>query len=298
MDRRTFVAAATGMLAATLESLAAPERKGRINQSICQWCFSSSSEKWTLDKTCQVAKDLGCVSVELLGSESFATLKKNGLVCAITSNGMPGGFQRGFNNLRHREELITKTKSAIDATAEAGFKTVIGFVGMQWIDPTDPKSGSIPKDEAFKNCVEGLKQIAGYAESKKIQICVEHLNSRDGTHPMKGHPGYQGDDLDFVVEILRKVGSSHIKLLFDIYHVQVMHGDLIRRIEQCKEWIGHVHTAGNPGRCELGASQEINYPAVMKKLVEIGYQGYVGHEFIPTVPPIDGLKEAVSLCDV
>ena len=115
---------------------------------------------------------------------------------------------------------------------------------------------------------------------------------------MKGHPGYQGDDLDYVAKIIRKVGSKNVKLLFDIYHVQVMNGDLIRRIEENKDIIGHVHTAGCPGRGELSESQEINYPAVMKKLLEIGYTGYVGQEFIPTGNPLKGLQQAVKLCDV
>ena len=143
-----------------------------------------------------------------------------------------------------------------------------------------------------------MKRIATHAEKKGVTVCLEHLNTRDNTDPMKGHPGYQGDDLDFVAAILRKVGSPRVKLLFDIYHVQVMHGDLIRRIEQTKDLIGHIHTAGVPGRGELSDTQEINYPAVMKKLVEIGYTGYVGQEFIPTRDPLAGLKQAVTICDV
>ncbi|MBY0455823.1 MAG: TIM barrel protein, partial [Gemmataceae bacterium] len=125
----------------------------------------------------------------------------------------------------------------------------------------------------------------------------EHLNTRDASDPMKGHPGYQGDDLDFVAGVLRKVGSARVKLLFDVYHVQVMHGDLIRRIEQTKDLIGHVHTAGVPGRGELDDKQEINFPAVIKKLVDVGYTGYLGHEFIPTGDPLAGLKQAVTVCD-
>jgi hydroxypyruvate isomerase len=124
------------------------------------------------------------------------------------------------------------------------------------------------------------------------------LNTRDDTHPMKGHPGYQGDKLDYVAQIIRAVGSPNMKLLFDIYHVQIMDGDLIRRIEETKDIIGHVHTAGNPGRAELDANQEINYPAVMRKLLEIDYHGFVGQEFIPIGDPMKGLIKAVELCDV
>jgi hydroxypyruvate isomerase len=140
--------------------------------------------------------------------------------------------------------------------------------------------------------------VVGHAEKAGITLCLEHLNSRDGSDPMRGHPGYQGDDLDWVVSIIRKVGSPRLKLLFDIYHVQIMHGDVIRRIEENKDVIGHIHTAGNPGRGELDEAQEIQYAAVMKKLLAIKYAGYVGHEFIPTRDPLAGLKQAISVCDV
>jgi hydroxypyruvate isomerase len=226
-------------------------------------------------------------------------LKKHKLTCAIASNGMPGApYMRGFNNTAFHGELRDRMTKTIDLCVDAGVPSIIAFVGYKWKDPEDPKSGAIPTDEALANCVKGLKDLAGYAEKKGVTVCVEHLNTRDNTDPMKGHPGYQGDDLDFCAEIIRKVGSPRMKLLFDIYHVQVMHGDLIRRIDQTKDIIGHIHTAGVPGRGELDESQEINYPAVMKKLVQIGYKGYVGQEFIPTRDPLAGLKQAVELCDV
>jgi len=124
------------------------------------------------------------------------------------------------------------------------------------------------------------------------------LNSRVIDHPMKGHPGYQGDHTDYCIDIIQRVGSPNLKLLFDFYHVQIMDGDLITRLRQHKDHIGHIHTAGNPGRCELDENQEIYYPSLMKALLEIGYEGYVGHEFIPTRDPMDGLRQAVTLCDV
>jgi hydroxypyruvate isomerase len=157
---------------------------------------------------------------------------------------------------------------------------------------------TISLEEGADECVKGLKQIAAHAERQGVTICLEHLNTRDGTHPMKGHPGYQGDDIDFVAGIVRRVGSPRVKLLFDIYHVQVMNGDVIRRIDECRDVIGHVHTAGCPGRGELDEHQEINFPPIMRKLVDIGYQGFVGHEFIPTRDALAGLKQAVTLCDV
>jgi hydroxypyruvate isomerase len=146
--------------------------------------------------------------------------------------------------------------------------------------------------------VAGFKQIVGYAEKKGINLAIEMLNSRVTDHPMKGHPGYQGDHVDYCMEIIRQVGSNRLGLLFDIYHVQIMDGDIIRRIHQCGEAIMHVHTAGNPGRGELDAAQEINYPPCMQALLDIGYKGYVGQEFIPTRDALAGLTEAVKLCDV
>ena len=153
-------------------------------------------------------------------------------------------------------------------------------------------------EEGADNCVRAFKQVIGHAERRGVNICLEMLNTRDGTDPMKGHPGYQGNHLDYCVDIIRRVASPRMKLLFDIYHVQVMDGDVIRRLHECKEILGHVHTAGNPGRGELDENQEINYPAVMRALLEIGYEGYVGQEFIPTRDPLQGLRQALWLCDV
>ncbi len=199
---------------------------------------------------------------------------------------MPGAaFKKGFNNPRYRDELMARTRETIDACAQAGVPSVIGFIGYKWKDADDPTSGAISPEEGADNCVASLKEIARYAEAHNVNVCIEHLNSRDHSHPMKGHPGYQGDDLDYVTRILRRVGSPRVKLLFDVYHVQIMNGDLIRRLEETKDILGHVHTAGNPGRGELDDKQEIQYAPVMQKLVAIGYQGYVGHEFIPTRNP-------------
>jgi sugar phosphate isomerase/epimerase len=273
--------------------------KGRIHHSLVYWCFNVAGDKWDIEKMCQVAKELGCESIELADPELWPTIKKHGLTCALAPNGMPGApFMKGFNNPRYHDEVIATTTKMIDACAVAGFPAVIAFNGYKWRDADDPKSGEISLEEGADNCVAGFKKIIGHAEKKGVTICLEHLNSRDGSHPMKGHPGYQGDDLDYVAKIIRRVGSDRLKLLFDNYHVQIMNGDVIRRIEECKDIIGHIHTAGNPGRGELDDNQEINYPPIMRKLVEIGYKGFVGHEFIPTRDPLAGLKQAVSLCDV
>jgi sugar phosphate isomerase/epimerase len=303
-DRRRLMAAA----GAAAAGLAVPHAaaadgpaasRGRIKQSVVYWCFNVAGDKWDIEKTCEVARSLGCKSVELVPPADWPVLKKHGLVCALAPNGMPGApFMKGLNNPRYQDEVITRTKASIDACAEAGFPAVIAFTGYKYRDADDPKSGEIPADEAAANCVKGLKALAGHAEKAGVTVCIEHLNTRDSSHPMKGHPGYQGDDVDAVADIVRKVGSPRVKLLFDIYHVQVMHGDVIRRLEQCKDVIGHVHTAGNPGRGELDDAQEINYPPVMKKLLALGYTGYVGQEFIPTRDALAGLRQAVTLCDV
>ena len=298
--RGAVAAAATTVAADALRAAdPKPARNGRVKQSLVFWCLNARGEKWGADKTCAVAKELGCPSVELIDPEHWPVLRKHGLTCAIAPNGMPGApFVRGFNNPQFHAEIIERTGKTIDACAAAKFPAVIAFVGYKWKNPDDPTSGAIPTDEALANCVKGLKDLARQAEKAGVTVCLEHLNSRDGSDPMKGHPGYQGDDLDFCAEIVRKVGSPRVKLLFDIYHVQLMHGDLIRRVEQNKELIGHVHTAGAPGRGELDEDQEINYPAVIRKLVAVGYTGYVGQEFIPTRDPLAGLKQAVAACDV
>ena len=273
--------------------------KGRINHSIAFWCFNTSGDCWNAEKTCQVANQLGCPSVEIIETADWATLKKHGLICAMSPNGMPGApFVKGFNNPRYHEELIARTKQAIDDSAAAGFPNVLAFTGYKWRDAEDPTSGEIPLDEGADNCVSGLEEVASYAAKKGVALGLEHLNTRDDSHPMKGHPGYQGDDLDYVASIVRRVDSAGVKLLFDIYHVQVMHGDVMRRLEENIDIIGHVHVAGNPGRGELDDRQEINFPAIMQKLVELEYDGYVGQEFIPTREPLAALTEAIQLCDV
>jgi sugar phosphate isomerase/epimerase len=303
--RREAITAAAGTLAVVAPLALSPSpagavpMKGRIKQSLVQWCYSMTGDQWDIEKLCQVAKDLGCKSIELAAPDTWPTLKKHGLVCALAPNGMPGApFMKGFNNPAYQPEVIARTTEMIDACATAGFPAVIAFTGYKYRDAEDPKSGEISLDEGAANCVKGLKQIAGHAEKKGVTLCLEHLNTRDDSHPMKGHPGYQGDDIDYVANIVRKVGSPRVKLLFDFYHVQVMNGDLIRRVEQCKDVIGHIHVAGCPGRGELDENQEIYFPPLMRKLLDIGYEGYVGQEFIPTRDALAGLKQAVAACDV
>lgn len=265
-----------------------PAAPGRLRHSIAWWCFAPY---WSAEEMVAVAKQLGCGSIELINPQHFPLLKKHGLECAIASIDMrpDPSFAKGFNNPKYREQVLAATRKSIDACAEYGFKNVIAFTGMR---------EDISDDEGARNCVEGFKQIVGYAEKKNVTLCLEMLNTRDDSHPMKGHPGYQGNHTEYCVDIIRRVGSPNLKLLFDVYHVQIMDGDVIRRIRQYHELIGHVHTAGNPGRGELNDQQEIAYRPIMQALADVGYRGYVGHEFIPTGDPLAGLKQAIEVCTV
>lgn len=272
-------------------------QSGRINHSLVSWNFRNAGDRWDLETLCRVARDTGCKSIELVGPGEWPVLAKYGLECAIGSSGT--GFVRGLNNMVHQEEVIELTRRAIETAAEAPVKvhSVIAFTGFKYRNPDDPSSGIISLEEGAENTIAGLKKLDAVAERHGINIYLEHLNTR-GTGSL-GHPGYQGDDIDYCADIIRSVGSPRIKLLFDIYHVQIMNGDLISRIrEYGPDLIGHIHTAGVPGRGELDENQEIQYRPVMKALADTGYQGFVGHEFIPTRDALEGIREAVEVCSV
>lgn len=291
--------AASGVLPGAVARAEGSRSGGNTNQSIAYWCFNTVG--WDVRKTAEAALELGCPSVELVDPSEWNLLAERNLKCAIALNGIEGApFIHGLNNLAYHDEVITGTKRMIDACGESkGLCTrVIAFTGYKYRVAEDPESGEISLDEGAENCVTGLRTLGEYAEGKGVSICIEQLNTRDDTHEMKGHPGYQGDDIDYVADIVKRVGMPNVKLLFDVYHVQIMNGDVIRRVHEYADLIGHVHTAGNPGRAELHLDQEINYPAVMKALIEVGYDGFVGQEFIPTADPMEGLSEAVKMCDV
>jgi sugar phosphate isomerase/epimerase len=246
---------------------------GRIKQSLAYWCLNGTSWKWDIERVCDTAIRLGCAGVELVPPGLWPEVKKRGLTMPLAHNGMPDPvFAKGLNNPRYQEEVIAVTRRSIDQCAAAGVPNVIAFTGYKWIDAEDPSSDAIPPENGAANTVRGLKALADYAAPRNVTVVLEHLNSRDSSDPMKGHPGYQGDDVDYCAEIVRQVGSPHVKLLFDVYHVAIMNGDVIRRLRQYRDLLGHVHVAGVPGRGELDESQEIFYPAVMRALAEIGYQ--------------------------
>ncbi len=262
-------------------------KNGRINQSVCSWCYNKTHN---IEQLAALAASLGMKSVELTPAANWPILKKHGLACAITSS---HGFGKGPCNKAHHDFVLKTLTERIDETAAAGFTNVITFSGMR-----TENGVTIPDDVGLENTVACLKRIIGHAEKKKVNLCIEMLNTRDGSHPMKGHPGYMADSLVWCKEVCDRIGSERMKILFDIYHVQIMHGDVIRHIREYAKYIGHIHTAGNPGRCELDDTQELYYPPIMKALLDIKYAGYVGHEFIPTREPVQGLREAVALCDI
>jgi len=260
--------------------------KGRINQSLTYWCYQ---KYWDVEQMCRVAKQLGYKALGLIEPEDWHILKKHELVCCLTSSHM---FVKGMNNPAYQPMCIDKIRKSIDNNAEAGFPNVITFTGF-----AKTEAGTISPEDGIKNCVNGYKKIIGYAEKKGVNLNLEILNSRDPIE-MKGHPGYQGDHTDYCMESIKKVGSPRLKLLFDIYHVGIMDGDIIRRIREIKDYIGHYHTAGVPGRNEIDDTQEINYSAVMEAIAETGYKDYVSHEFMPTGSALQSLKNAFDICDI
>lgn len=291
LSRRKLIGAAAAT-AAAVGSLGAENNKkpfkiknGKIRQSVMGWCFNPMPTM-DLAKHC---KEIGLVAMEGIDAKHYPAVRELGLKISLVSGGH--GFRNGPCDPKNTETVINGLKKGIDLAAEIGTKSVITFTGMKYKD-MDP-------EKAAKLCVETWKKVMPYAEKKGITLVLEHLNSRDGSHPMKGHPGYFGDDVDFCADLVNQVGSKNFKLLFDVYHVQVMNGDVIRRIKQYKDIIGHYHTAGCPGRGEIDDTQEINYPPILKTIIDTGYEGYVAQEFIPTWKnPIDSLRHAAEVCDI
>lgn len=266
--------------------------KGKIKPALTTWPMGLyHPEKWSLDKLCEVAKGFGVEAIEVVAPEDCATVKKHGLVSALTNSHW---FTKGYNCRKFWDECTAAYRKAIDANAACGFKTVITFWGFE--DTTSEGGEKVSLEEGKKNMIEGYKQIIGYAEKHGQTLVLESLNSRDPAD-WKGHPGYQGSNLDDCMDVIKAVGSPNLKLLFDLYHVQIMNGDLIRRIGEVKDYLGYLQAAGVPGRNELDASQEINFPAVLKAFADNGYRGYMGLEFIPTKDPMTAYKEALAFFD-
>lgn len=258
--------------------------KRRIHQSLMGWCFNPMP---TLELA-QHAAEMGFEAIEGIDSKFYPDVQKLGLKVSLVSS---HGFQQGPLDPANHDFCAEKLTAAIELAAQVGAQRVITFTGMR-------KEG-ISDVEAEEQCVKLWKEMLPLAEKHKVYLCLEHLNTRDDSHPMKGHPGYFGDDVERCIRLIQRVDSPWMKLLFDIYHVQIMHGDVIRRIRKYHPWIGHYHTAGNPGRCEIDENQEIQYPPILKAILDTGCEGFVAQEFIPTwQDPMASLRHAAQLCDI
>ncbi len=273
---------AAGMIAGQPQSASTATHKelslkGNIKHSASLWCYNKV-DKETFFKTCA---EYGMAGVDLVGPDDWAAVKDHGLTCTMVPGA--GGIVNGLNTPKDHPTLMEAFQKNIPAAAKAGFKNVITFSGSR---------RGMSDEEGWNNCAKILKEAVKIAEDHDIIIQMELLNSK------VDHPDYQCDHTSWGVELCKRVESDHFKLLYDIYHMQIMEGDLIRTIEDNFEYIGHYHTGGNPGRNEIDDTQEINYPPIMKKIVELGYDGYVAQEFVPSRDPLESLKEAILICDV
>jgi hydroxypyruvate isomerase len=255
-----------------------PKLKGRIRHGVCRWCYG----KISLEDLCKAAASMGITGIDLLGPQDWPVVKKFGLKCSLANGG--GSIDKGFNHVENHDKLVAAFEALIPKAADAGIESMVCFTGN--------RSG-LSDVEGADNCVKGLKRLMKLAEEKKVTLVLELLNSK------VNHKDYQGDHTAWGAEVCRRVGSERLKLLYDVYHMQIMEGDLISTIKQYAQYIGHYHTGGVPGRHEIDETQEINYPAVMRAVVETGYKGFVSQEFLPGGPnPLDSLRRAVQICDV
>lgn len=286
LSRRTMLGSLTGAaVAAALPfggMTAAAEMKGRINQSVCLWCYKRylKQAKMDLDAFAAACAKMGIQSIELTRPNQWPTLKKHGLICAITPS---HGIGKGLNRIENHEECLAKIRQSIDDSAAASFPNAITFSGNR---------GGMDDEEGLKNCVIGLKKIAGYAEKKKVTICLEFLNSIN-------HKDYMADTTKWCVNLVKQVGSPRVKVLYDIYHAAMMKEDTLADIQNHHECWGHYHTGGYPGRNEIDETQTLDYAKLMKAIADTGYTGYVGQEFVPKrEDALASLQQAVTLCDV
>jgi len=254
-------------------------KNGRIKQSICSGCLSKA--KLDREQTAKLLVEMGLVGRDLMGPSEWPTLKEHGLVATMVPGA--GSIKKGLNDKSMHAKFLEDFKTNIKAAAEYKWPNVICMAGDR---------EGIGDQEGMDNCQVVLKEAVKIAEDQGVTICMEMLNSK------VNHPGYMCDNYPWAFELTKRVNSPRFKLLFDIYHMQIMEGDLIATIKKNIQYIGHFHTAGVPGRHELDENQEIYYPAVMRAIVETGYQGYVAHEYSPMRDPLESLVQAVKACDV
>lgn len=253
-----------------------PAVKGNIKQSVCRWCFG----KTPLDKLAAEAARIGYKSIELLGPDEYKTIKPLGLTCAMVRC---ASIADGLNRKENHDKIEAELRTHIEFAAAESIPNVICMSGNR---------KGMADDEGLDNCAAGLKRVMKLAEEKKVTICMEGLNSK------VNHKDYMYDKTAWGVALCKKVGSPRFKLLYDIYHMQIMEGDVIATIRASKEYIGHYHTGGVPGRHEIDDTQELNYPAIVKAILDTGYTGFLGQEFIPAREPIASLAQGFRICDV
>lgn len=288
LSRRSVLAGgAAALAAASLESRifaadSASGGKGRIRHSVCKWCYA----KIALEDLCVFAKANGLASIELLGPADWPTLAKHGLTCAMTGNptvdGL-GGINKAFNRVEHHDKLVKAYEEYIPLAAKAGLKNVICFSGNR--DRMDDQTG-------LQNCATGIKRLLGLCERHNITLAMELLNSR------VDHRDYMCDKSAWGVALCKAIGSENFKLLYDIYHMQIMEGDVIATIRRDNQYFAHYHTGGVPGRNEIDETQELQYPAIMRAIADTKFTGHVAQEFIPKRDPLVSLKQGVMICDV
>jgi hydroxypyruvate isomerase len=253
---------------------------GRVKQSVSRWPYS----KIPLREFCRACTDMGIVAIDLLQPEDWPTVRDAGLVSSMGYPTKRDDFiATGFNNPKNHPMLLRELETTIPLAAKAGVPNVIAMFGNRY-GPSDA--------DAIANCADGLSKVKSLAEEQQVTVCVELLNSK------VDHKGYQGDHTSFGVAVMERVGSPRVKLLYDIYHMQIMEGDVIRTITTNARYIGHFHTGGVPGRHELDDTQELNWHAIARAIADTGFTGYMAHEFMPTRDPLASLRAAVQTCTV
>jgi hydroxypyruvate isomerase len=282
MSRRSAIgvlgaAALTPVASQIPDPISHVQTAGRLKQSVCRWCYS----RIPLDDLCAAAKSYGYRSVELLGETEWAVAKKHGLDCAIANSF--GAIPVGFNRPDNHDKLAADAERLIPLAAAAGVDKIVVFSGNR---------AGLSDGEGIANCITGLKRLMPTAERHGVTLCMEMLNSK------VDHKDYHADHTAWAVQVVNGVSSPRFKLLYDIYHMQVMEGDVIRTIRDNWAHIAHFHTGGVPGRNEIDDTQELNYPRVMTAIADLGYTGFVGQEFIPKRDPLTSLREAFAICDV
>ena len=270
---------ATGAATAQDPAPAAAVTKARLKQSVCRWIYHNIP----LDEFCKKVAAMGIVGVDLLTANEWQVPKQHGLVCTMAFGPKNMQIHHGLNRLEHHDEFVTECEAMLPRIAAAGIPNMIVFSGNR--QGQDDATG-------ISNCITGLKRLAPLAEKAGVTLCLEYLNSK------VDHRDYAFDRMKYGLDVCKGVGSPRVKLLYDIYHVQIMEGDVIRTLKDNIEWIGHFHTGGVPGRNDIDDTQELNYPAICRAILASGFQGYVAHEFVPKQDPLGTLQRCAKLCDV